>query len=146
MSFYETTGFFIFASILLIFAYVYYAYTWSLIARKLKYKKHWIAWIPIAQLFLLPILAKKKWYLGFILVIPLIFLLLLSFNNYAWLFFVLGIINIFFTVWWAWIIFERRNYAGYLSLVYVLLIIPFIDILATIAYLVIIGLVAFKDV
>lgn len=142
--FYDSILFYIIFIILIIAVYIYYSLSWSNIAKKLKYKKHWLAWVPIAQLFLYPILARKKWYYGFILVVPVLFLLIVSIFNYSWIFFFLGIINIFFMTWWTWNIFERLKFPGYLSLIYVLLIIPFIDVIATIAYLIIIGFVAFS--
>jgi len=49
-------------AIMLIFGlalYVYTSWAWYTIAKKLKYKKAWLAWIPVANFFLYPILAKK---------------------------------------------------------------------------------------
>ena len=51
--------------------YVYAALVWMTIARKLGYGKAWLAWIPIANIFLLPILAKKYWTWGFLLFVPI---------------------------------------------------------------------------
>ena len=50
----------VWALIIGIALYVYYAFALMTIARKLKYDKGWLAWIPIVQLVLFPILAKKK--------------------------------------------------------------------------------------
>ncbi len=96
--------------------YVYYALAWSTIAKKLKYKKPWLAWIPVAQLFLIPILAKKKWVWGFMFLVP--------------------IANIVFCIIWTWKIFEKRKYPGWLSLS---MIIPKVG---GILYLIAIGFVA----
>ena len=106
--------------------YVYYAWAWMTIAKKLNYDKPWLAWIPIANLFLIPILAKKEWLWGFIFILP--------------------IANIVFYIMWTWKIFEMRKYPGWLSLVILLSFIPMLSAIAGIANLVIIGLVAWRDV
>ena len=105
--------------------YVYFALTLSTIAKKLGYEYHWLAWIPVANLFLYPILAKKHWALGFL------FLILIA--N----------VDLYFV--WKWQIYELRNYPGWLSLVLILSIVPLLNVLAFIAELVIVGLVAWKD-
>ena len=106
--------------------YIYAAFAWMTIAKKLGYDKGWIAWIPIVNLFLLPILAKKKWAWGFILFVP--------------------IANVVFAIIWTWNIYEQRMYPGWLSLIVLAGIIPLIGWLATIASLVILGMVAWRDV
>jgi len=111
--------------ILSIALYVYYAFAWMTIAKKLKYKKAWLAWIPIANLFLIPILAKKDWTWGFMFLVP--------------------IANMVFFFIWTWNIFERRKYPGWLALIPLVGIIPLIGWLASLAYLVVLGLVAWKD-
>ena len=105
--------------------WVYNGFAWMTIAKKLKYDKGWIAFIPIANFFLYPILAKKHWAWGFIMLVPLV--------------------NIVFLIMWMWKIFEFRKYPGWLSLVFVLFFIPFVNMLAELAYLIIIGLVAWAD-
>jgi|SRR3989344_7787297 len=105
--------------------YVYYGLAFSTIAKKLKYKQPWLAWIPIANFFLLPILAKKEWQWGFILLVPFV--------------------NMVFAIIWLWAIYERRKYPGWLSLIPIAIIIPMIGWLAGIAQLIIIGFVAWKD-
>jgi hypothetical protein len=111
--------------ILAIVFYVYTALVWSTIAKKLGYAKPWLAWIPIANVFLLPILAKKNWAWGFIFLVP--------------------IVNIVFFIIWTWNIFEQRKYPGWLSLVPIAAIIPFIGWIASLAFLVIMGMVAWND-
>ncbi len=105
--------------------YIYLAFTWMTIARKLGYKNAWLAWIPVVQLVLLPILAKKHWTWVFILLIP--------------------IVNIVFTIIWVWNIYEQRKYPGWLSLIYVVMAIPFIDLIGWIGYMIIQGIVAWSD-
>lgn len=111
--------------IIAIALYVYTALVWSTIAKKLGYAKPWLVWIPIANLFLLPILAKKHWAWGFIFLVP--------------------IANIVFFIIWTWNIFEQRKYPGWLSLMPIASAIPFIGWLAGIAWLVILGMVAWVD-
>lgn len=115
----------LFAVLILIALYVYYAFVWMTIARKLKYKYPWLAWIPIANFFLVPILAKKHWTWGFMFLVP--------------------IANMVFFFIWTWNIYEQRKYPGWLALVPLLGIIPIAGWLASIAHLIILGFVAWKD-
>lgn len=111
---------------LFIALYIYMALAMMTIAQKLKRKDiAWLAWIPIANMFLIPILAKKNWPWGFMFLVP--------------------IANIVFGIIWTWSIFEQRKYPGWLSLIVLAGIIPFIGWLATLANLIIWGLVAWKD-
>jgi hypothetical protein len=105
--------------------YVYAALVWMTIARKLGYKHAWLAWIPIANIFLLPILAKKYWTWGFLLFVP--------------------IVNFVFGVIWLWKIYERRKYPGALSLIMLAPLVPILSGVGLIANLVVMGLVAWKD-
>jgi hypothetical protein len=105
--------------------YVYMAFVWMTIARKLKYDKPWLAWIPFANLFLLPILAKKHWAWGFFFLLPPVYLL--------------------FAIYWLWLIYEQRNYPGALSLIVLGHFVPGLKGIAIIANLIVFGLVAWKD-
>ncbi len=118
-------GAFIAALVVMIGLYVYYALVFQTIAKKLKFDKPWLAWIPIANLFLIPILAKKHWAWGFIFLVP--------------------IVNAVFYFIWMWKIFELRKYPGWLCLTPLLTIIPLIGVVFSIGYLVLLGLVAWKD-
>ncbi len=116
-------GLIVLSALLSIAVYVYWAIAWSTILRKLKYKNHWLAWIPIAQIA--PILQAGgfHWAWIFLLLIP-----------------VLGWIAILVLVVIAtWKIFEKRNYPGWFSLS---MIVPKIG---GILYLIAIGFVAWKD-
>jgi hypothetical protein len=104
--------------------YVYFALAWYMIAKKLKYKNAWLAWVPLANLFLLPILAKRKWGWGFFLFVP--------------------VINLIFAIIWCWKIYERRGYPGALSLFKAGYIIPPIFPLVFIIDIVITGIVAWE--
>jgi len=118
-------GLIVFIVLLSIALYVYYAFVWMTIARKLKYKYPWLAWIPIANFFLVPILAKKDWTWGFMFLVP--------------------IANVVFFFIWTWNIFEQRKYPGWLALIPLAGFIPVVGGLAGLAYLVILGFVAWKD-
>lgn len=118
-------AFLVFALIIGVAMYVYMALVLSTIAKKLKYRKPWLAWIPIANIALLPILAGYAWTWVFILLVPLV--------------------NIVFMFIWVWKIFEKRKYPGWLSLVPLLMVIPFVNFLVGIAQLVIWGMVAWSD-
>jgi hypothetical protein len=111
--------------IALVICYIYMGFVLSTIAKKLGYEKPWLAWIPIAQFALYPILAKKNWPWVFILLVP--------------------IVNIVFLIMWTWNIFEQRKYPGWLSLLPLGSCIPFISGLFGLATMVVWGLVAWKD-
>lgn len=114
-----------FIILLLAASYVYFALVLQSLAKKLGYKKTWLAWIPVANLALWPILNKKHW---------------------AWVFmFLVPIANLVFYLIWSWKIFERRKYPGWLCLIGLLGSLPYIGWLATIATAIIWGFVAWKD-
>jgi len=104
--------------------YLYTAIAWMTIGKKLGYKNSWLAFIPIANLFLLPILAKKHWAWGWWFLLPPVY-------------FVLAVI-------WIWQIYERRNYPGALSLLLILWILPIWG-LGLLVNLIIFGFVAWKN-
>ena len=112
-----------FAIVLFIALYIYSSYSWMTIARKLKYKNSWLAWIPIANIGMMLQLGGFHWAWVFLILIPF----------FGWIaLFVLVIIS-------TWRIFEKRKYPGWFSLS---LVIPEVG---AILYLVAIGFVAFKD-
>lgn len=130
--------------IIAIIIFLYKAYAWYTIAKKLKYNYAWIAWIPFAQFFLLPILAKKHWVWGFILLIPffmqptsifpsffIIFVFLLIFLSFLFI--------LFMKIYWGWIIFERRKYPGWYNLFQI------VPIIGDLVFLIFLGIVAWKD-
>lgn len=110
--------------IFLLVAYIYYCLVRYTLANKLKYKNAWIAWIPIANLFLLPILAKKHWALGFLLLIP--------------------VVNLVFSIIWSWDIYKKRKFSGALSLIKAGYVVPPLIPFVFIADFVIMGLIAFE--
>ena len=103
--------------------YVYHALAWQAIARKLKYKNPWLAWIPFANIAMIFQLGKIKWGWIFLMLIPVL----------GWIaVYVLYIIAM-------WRIFETRKYPGWFSLS---VIIPKVG---GILYLIALGFIAWKD-
>ncbi|MBU2562322.1 MAG: hypothetical protein KKF68_01545 [Nanoarchaeota archaeon] len=91
--------------------------------KKLRYKKAWLAWIPVANISMMLQLGKFHWAWVFLILIPIL----------GWIaLFVLVIIA-------TWRIFERRKYPGWFSLS---MVIPEVGV---ILYLVAIGFVAWSD-
>jgi hypothetical protein len=110
----------------LIVLYLYYALVFSTLAKKLGHKDiAWLSWVPIANMAMMPILAKKKWTWVFMLLLP--------------------VVNVIFVIFWMWRIYERRNYPGELSLVLAGVVFPLFGLLAFVGHLVISGIVAFVD-
>jgi len=126
--------------------YVYFAFALGSLALRYGYRFHWIAWIPIINFFLFPIIAKKKWYYGFIFLIPVISWILFATQEIAY-----NIIAIFgvsitaaFFIYLLWIICERRNIHGAYSLIAlgVFPIFPAIFIISLFGVLVLLGILA----
>lgn len=111
-----------FAGYFLIFVilYVYVALALISIAKKTKTKNEWLAWIPIANFYLLTQMAKKSGHFTWLLLLTLI-----PFGSLV----VAG-----FGVWFFWLVAERIKFPGWISL---LLLIPFVN-------LVILGILAWK--
>ena len=109
--------------------YVYHAIAWMTIAKKLKYKRPWLAWIPFASSGMRLQLGKKfHWAWVFLYLIPVV----------GWIaIWVLLIIS-------HWHIFEKLKYPGWLSLAPAIDVFSKISGIGTIAYLIIIGFVAWK--
>lgn len=110
---------------LMIGLYVYSSFAWMSIARKLGFKDAWLAWVPVANLALIPILAGKKWTWVFMFLVP--------------------IANIVYYFIWTWKIYEKRKYPGWLSLISLIGIIPFLSMISGAATFVVLGLVAWND-
>jgi hypothetical protein len=88
------------ATLLFIAVYVYFAMAWMTIARKLKYKKAWLAWIPFANIAMILQLGGFHWAFVFLFLIPV----------FGWI--VLFVLMIIAT----WRILEKRKYPGWFSL------------------------------
>ena len=109
--------------------YVYTAWAWMTIGNKLKYKKSWLAWIPIANIAMILQLGGFHWAWVFLVLVPVL----------GWI--ALLVLCIIAT----WRIYEKRKYAGWLALAPLLSAVPVVGWLASIANLVILGLVAWKN-
>lgn len=122
-----TAGFFALAvALIVIFSIVVYIYTslaWYTIGRKLKYKKAWLAWIPIANFAMILEMGGFHWAWVFLILIPIL----------GWI--ALGVLLIIA----CWKIFEKRNYPGWFCLV------SLIPEVGGILAMIIIGFVAWKD-
>ena len=115
--------------IILIAVWIYTSLAWATIGKKLKHKNSWLAWIPFARTGLVLSLGKFHWAWTFLYLIPII----------GWA--ILGVLCIIA----HWRIFEIRNYPGWLALVPLAGIIPVLGVFSGIAYLIILGIVAWMD-
>lgn len=109
----------IFMVLIFIAIYVYYAIALMTIAKKTKTELPWLAWIPIANVYLMTQIAGLNglWTLAiFLPIIPII-------GSIAFL---------AISIWWWWRIAEKRGFPGWIS---ILFIIPLVN-------LVIIGVIA----
>lgn len=114
----------LFATIAFLLAgYIYFALAWMTIGNKLRYKRSWLAWIPLANVAMMLQLGGFHWAWVFLALIPV----------FGWIaLFVLAVIA-------TWRIFEKRRYPGWYSLS---MVIPKVGV---ILYLVAIGFVAWND-
>jgi hypothetical protein len=116
------------AFLVLIALYVYRSITWMTIAKKMKYKKAWLAWIPFAHSAMKLQLGKFHWAWVFLFLIPI----------FGWL----ALIILLTTATWR--IYEKQKYPGWLALAFPAMFVPKISIVGLVAHLVIIGFVAWK--
>ena len=115
-------SFLLIAILFFIVVYVYSSLAWYTIAKKLKYRSAWLAWIPVISIIMILQLGGFHWAWIFLILIPLL----------GWI--PLIVILVIAT----WKIFEKRNYPGWFSLS---MIIPKIG---GILYLIAIGFVAWS--
>lgn len=118
----------IFAVLVGIAFYVYHSWAWMVIAKKMKHKKPWLAWIPFAASAMRLQLGKFHWAWIFLVLIPIV----------GWI-----ALIILLTIS-MWRIFENQKYSGWTSLSFPAMFVPRISGIGTIAYLIIIGFVAWK--
>lgn len=110
----------IFLLLLLAVLYVYCAYTLMTIAKKTKTKKPWLAWIPIANFYLIVKTAGLNGWWTLILLAVVV----------PW---IGGFVVWGFSIWFFWLIAEKRKFPGALSL---LMLIP------GLGHLVVLGILA----
>jgi len=111
------------AILFLIGLYVYTSIVWQTIAKKLKHKKSWLAWIPIVRCALILQLGKFHWAWVFLVLIPI----------FGW------IVLIILIIISKWRIFEKRKYPGWFSLA------PLLPKIGGIVNLIALGFLAWKD-
>lgn len=103
--------------------YIYSAWALMTIAKKTNTANAWLAWIPIANLYLMTQIAQVPWWTMLVILIAWIPIL----GSLA----LLGVM-----IWWWWKICEKRNFPGWWSL-----LITFIPIVN----LVMLGIVAWSE-
>lgn len=144
--------------------WIYTSFAYKTIAKKLQHKRPWLAWIPLAREAMVLQLGRFNWKWVFLFLPPLIMATLLFASIFLQRFFLdfrgtspffmisliisaitalaFSILNIIS----HWRIFKKRNYPGWLIFLPMALgIIPFLNYVSTIAFFIIIGLIAWKD-
>lgn len=53
-------------------AYLYFALALRQIAKNNNYKRRWLAWIPVANMFLFPLVTGRKWQWGLLFFVPVV--------------------------------------------------------------------------
>ena len=102
----------VFALIILLALYVYTSWALMVIARKTKTKKIWLAWIPIANIYLMTQIAGVPWWT--------MLLLLLVYVPMVGTLLVLGL-----TIYYWWNIAEVRRMPGWLG---ILMAVPVVNL------------------
>jgi hypothetical protein len=106
-------AFMLIALLVLIAVYVYTSWALMTIANKTKTKYAWLAWIPIANLYLIVTVAKLRWQYLFLMLLVLI-------PGIG------GMLCMGLMAWWYWRIAEVRKLPGWLG---ILMIIPVINLI-----------------
>ncbi len=122
-------AFSVFIVLLFLGIWIYTSFAYSEIAKKLRYKKHWLAWIPFARGSMILQLGEFHWAWIFLVLVPVA-----GWIAFAVLMFIAN-----------WRIYEKRKYSGWLALVPLLKVVPYLAIFASIASLIILGFVAWND-
>ena len=133
----------VFYAAFIVFSYIFMGLVLQAVAKKLKYKRPWLAWIPIANIWMLPSFAKMHWWPilvaigGFVLYLIGMLITVSAFtvgggNASAALFIMIAlfmvlyvislIIFAIFSIVWQWKICEQLKRPGWWA---ILLIIPF---------------------
>jgi len=125
--------------------YVYFALAWMTIAKKLNYKYPWLAWVPFANIALILQLGEFHWAWVF-LIAPLVIGAPLMLIVIGIPLFFMGIFTslalFVLTTIATWRIFEKLNYSGWLALIPVAMIVPYVNFVALVGYVIVIGFVA----
>lgn len=122
-------GFAVFMLILALASYIYFALVYFTLARKLNTEPAWLAWVPIANIYLVwKMSGAPTW--SIILLVVGIFASIIPFIGW-----ILAFAPMAMMIFWMWLIAEKRKYPGWISL---LLLIP-------IANFVVPGVIAWVD-
>lgn len=109
----------------LLVSYVYFAFALQAIARKTGTSRSWMAWVPLANVYLMVKIAKAPWW-SF-----LAFILLAAIPYY----YIGTVVGVLLTAWWGWKIAEARGKQGWFGL---LLAIPIVNFI-------VVGVLAWSD-
>jgi hypothetical protein len=118
-----------FVIILAVGIWIYTSFAYMEIAKKLKYKYSGLAWIPFARGAMILQLGGFSWALIFLLLIPVL----------GWI----AVAILYYISQWK--IFERRKYSGWLALIPIAGMIPYLSVFAYVAFLIALGFVAWQD-
>ncbi len=101
---------------MLLFAgiYIFTALALMVIAKKTKTENAWLAWIPVANLYLMTKIAGVSWWT----------LLIVLFGNFIPI--LGGIAALAVMIWWWWKIAEARNKPGWYG---ILMLIPIVNLI-----------------
>lgn len=130
-------GVLIFFIVLFIAIYIYVAFAYMKVAKKMRHPKPWLAWIPFANIAMWFQMGGFDWKLVFLMVLPFFISPIAGISFAAIPYMVFLIIS-------HWRVFEKLGYAPWLSLSVALWIIPYVNIIGYVSYLIIIGIVAWK--
>jgi len=109
--------------VILLAVYIYSALALQTIAKKTKTSRPWLAWIPIANVYLMVAIAKVPWW-TFLIFLAASFI---PFVGWVGTFGLMG--------WWWWRIAEEREKYGWLGL---LMLIPLLNFI-------VIGIIAWSE-
>jgi uncharacterized membrane protein len=105
-------GMIVFTLITMLALYIYTSVVLMVIAQKTKTKNAWLAWIPIANLYLMTQVAKVPWWTFFAFLLPMIPII----GS-------LGFMAVM--VWWWWMIAERRGFPNWYG---ILMLVPVVNL------------------
>lgn len=135
---------FIFIILLLVAVHIYTSLAYIRIARKTKTEPAWLAWIPIANLYLMSKIAKMHWWpmlfmIPFLLLFPVFFVSKILFLILIIPAMICIIVQTVYWFIWNWKIFERVGKPGWWILL------TLVPSAGGILYLVFLGIAAWDD-
>lgn len=102
------------AFLMVVAVYVYSALAIMTLAKKTNTPNAWLAWIPLANLFLVANIAGIHWWTALVVLLA------------SWIPLIGQLAALAIIVWWFWKISEKRNFAGPLAL---LMIVPLANLI-----------------